>query len=662
MHIFRTLIACCLLVLGSLHPVRAADTKVDTVYIVFKTHLDVGFTDLSSVVTRNYVEHFIPQAMDVAEQLEQEGRGERYVWTTGSWLIYEYLRTATPEQRARLEKHLRRGNIVWNAMPYTVESETLTLPLFRTLLNLSRRLDSQYGRHTTAAKMTDVPGHTRAIVNPLSEAGIRMLHIGVNPASAVPAVPTFCRWCSPEGRELVFVYQPDYGTEDVLPDGRSVLSVNFTGDNHGPHSAGLVKEIYARLRQKYPDACLVACSLSEVADKLWTLRARLPVVTSEIGDTWIYGYGTAPQRMARYRRLAALYGSWVEQGKIDPESDAALRFALQMGLVAEHTQGMDVKTHLGNWDKYLPADFQKARSTEPFRKVEQSWREIDDYLDSAVVCLPAKLQAEARRAMADADKVEWQEGRWKPAQATTPWHFEWPGGGLQVGPLTYEMLDADDYEDFFSRYMRGRYGWALADLGKPGLENTGVKGFALQAYADSVSTEQSRRGVRHTALLSFRTADALAQQVLPRRLQVSIFLYKGERKADVSLTWIDKPAVRLPESYWLSFPTVGTTGAVAEKVGSRIDLFDVVERGARQLHGIDRYVDVQTAQGTWRVTSTDALLAQWGEPKGLAYSTEQPSPRRGNLHFNLANNLWGTNFSMWNEGSETFRFTVERLP
>ena len=80
------------------------------------------------------------------------------------------------------------------------------------------------------------------------------------------------------------------------------------------------------------------------------------------------------------------------------------------------------------------------------------------------------------------------------------------------------------------------------------------------------------------------------------------------------------------------------------------------------MHGIDRYVDVQTAQGTWRVTSTDALLAQWGEPKGLAYSTEQPSPRRGNLHFNLANNLWGTNFSMWNEGSETFRFTVERLP
>ena len=40
----------------------AANEQVSRVYVVFKTHLDVGFTDLSSVVTRRYMEEFIPKA------------------------------------------------------------------------------------------------------------------------------------------------------------------------------------------------------------------------------------------------------------------------------------------------------------------------------------------------------------------------------------------------------------------------------------------------------------------------------------------------------------------------------------------------------------------------------------------------------------------------
>ena len=31
------------------------------------------------------------------------------------------------------------------------------------------------------------------------------------------------------------------------------------------------------------------------------------------------------------------------------------------------------------------------------------------------------------------------------------------------------------------------------------------------------------------------------------------------------------------------------------------------------------------------------------------------------IHFNLGNNLWNTNFSMWWEGSVTYHFTIELL-
>ena len=175
-------------------PLRAQSTpeNVDKVYVVFKTHLDVGFTDLSSVVTERYINEFIPKAIDLSEKLESEHASERYVWTTGAWLVREYLKQASPEAKARFDRAVERGDIVWNAVPYTVESEVMNRDLFETCLLVSRDLDKKYGKKTIAAKMTDVPGHTRSIISPMSRAGIAMLHVGVNPASPVPSVPEFC--------------------------------------------------------------------------------------------------------------------------------------------------------------------------------------------------------------------------------------------------------------------------------------------------------------------------------------------------------------------------------------------------------------------------------------------------------------------------------------
>ena len=48
------------------------------------------------------------------------------------------------------------------------------------------------------------------------------------------------------------------------------------------------------------------------------------------------------------------------------------------------------------------------------------------------------------------------------------------------------------------------------------------------------------------------------------------------------------------------------------------------------------------------------------QAQGLNYSTNYPDKRKG-VHFNLNNNLWGTNFSMWNEGSLTYHFVIETL-
>lgn len=94
---------------------------------------------------------------------------------------------------------------------------------------------------------------------------------------------------------------------------KTAISVNFTGDNHGPHSYEKVKEIYADLHKRYPNAQLIAASFNEIAQELLDMKASLPVVTSEIGDTWIYGYGSAPIRMAKFRALSSLYSKWLRR-------------------------------------------------------------------------------------------------------------------------------------------------------------------------------------------------------------------------------------------------------------------------------------------------------------------------------------------------------------
>lgn len=638
---------------------QVSGEKIEKVYVAFKTHLDVGFTDLSSVVTERYVHDFIPKAIEVSERLRADGSGDRYVWTTGSWLIWKYLRTASPEAVKQLEEAIGRGDIVWNSVPYTVESETMTRELFETCLLLSKRLDKKYNKQTIAAKMTDVPGHTRSIIDPMYDAGIRLLHVGINSACPLPSVPTFCRWRSPSGNDLLLVYQKDYGEDEVLPDGKTVVSINFTGDNHGPHSYERVKKIYADLRKRYPQAQLVGASFNDVARELLLIKKDLPVVTSEIGDTWIFGYGGAPIRMAKFRAVSRLYSQWLNEGKIKKDSDVALDFAAELGLIAEHTQGVDVKTHLRQWDKYDMDKFLKGRSEGIFSMAEASWKEIDNYIDSAIAFLPASLQKEAREVVAEVDKVKLEDNSKMKPMARKRW--EQPiAGGMMLAGLSYQMFDGDDYDDFQNRYLRARYGWALDDLGKRGLKESHAVSVTLYAQTITQSVRKEKKGTRIITELRFPENEKVDKRVYPERIQVNCFTTKNGKRSEVALTIYGKPAVRLPESYWLSFTVPGIESVIAEKMGERVNLMDVVEKGNRQMHGIDRYVDLITSGETIRISSKEAFLLNVGEAQGLNYSTNYPDKRKG-VHFNLNNNLWGTNFSMWNEGSLTYHFVIETL-
>jgi hypothetical protein len=58
-----------------------------TIHIIFKTHLDVGFTDYARAVVKRYHEQFIPLALTLARKLRERNGEERFVWTTGSGIV-----------------------------------------------------------------------------------------------------------------------------------------------------------------------------------------------------------------------------------------------------------------------------------------------------------------------------------------------------------------------------------------------------------------------------------------------------------------------------------------------------------------------------------------------------------------------------------------------
>ena len=240
---------------------------IKRILVLFKTHLDVGFTDYAGSIMQKYRTTYIPNALKTARALREEGTGDRLIWTTGSFLIWDYLRHASEEQRAELDEAVRAGDISWHGLPFTTHTELMDRELFEFGLSLSGQLDKRYGRRTIGAKMTDVPGHTTAIVPLLAGAGIRFLHIGVNPASTIPDVPQVFRWRY-EGSEVAVMYNDGYGEFTRIPGTDTAVYFAHTGDNHGPQSPEQIKSIYAGLREQYPDAELAAADMNMLAEEV----------------------------------------------------------------------------------------------------------------------------------------------------------------------------------------------------------------------------------------------------------------------------------------------------------------------------------------------------------------------------------------------------------
>jgi hypothetical protein len=98
-----------------------------------------------------------------------------------------------------------------------------------------------------------------------------------------------------------------------------------------------------------------------------------------------------------------------------------------------------------------------------------------------------------------------------------------------------------------------------------------------------------------------------------------------------------------------------------EKLGELFSPLEVVRHGNRKLHAIGRQVLYSDKQDVLSIETLDAPLVAPGEPSLLRFDNRQPPLSQG-MHFNLYNNIWGTNFPMWYDEDARFRFILMLRP
>ena len=159
------------------------------IFVVFKTHFDIGFTGLVDEVLDSYARVMFPRAIEACRQSMR--RGQRIVWTVPAWPLahcLEMLR-GTPAEKV-LEEAAADGILAWHALPFTVHTELFGLEDLVRGFSFARAMTGRFGRTRGSGKNDR---RARPYLDPADaprvNAGVLFLHLGCNACST----PRTCR-------------------------------------------------------------------------------------------------------------------------------------------------------------------------------------------------------------------------------------------------------------------------------------------------------------------------------------------------------------------------------------------------------------------------------------------------------------------------------------
>ncbi len=362
--------------------------KVKEVIVVFKTHFDIGYTDWAANVSHNYAGSMVEGALSIIDQSKQMPADQQFKWIVAGWPMKEMLAHSKPEIKAEIQKAIRNGNFMVHALPFTFETEACDMESIVQSLGYSSQINREAGLPLPIdAKQTDVPSHSWILPTILSNAGVKFLHIGCNPASRSPEVPLLFWWEGPDRSRLMTMYfGPYYGTSPAPPDNwpyKTWLAIIHTNDNTGAPTFDEFKKAIQQIEEKNPGAKVRTGSMADFYKAIEAENPQLPVIRGDMPDTWIHGYMSMPREVKLARKLNSdifnlqnlntLMEYW--GAKPDARLPAIANQALEgIHLFDEHTFGLAMSHGQAGYWAY-GNNFESLRAQGFYDPIEFSWQE-----------------------------------------------------------------------------------------------------------------------------------------------------------------------------------------------------------------------------------------------------------------------------------------------
>lgn len=652
---------------------------IKVVHLAFSNHLDVGFTAFSKEVVNKYFKNFYPKAVETSKQARD--RGYRFIYTTKSWLVSLYLNCPknlfscpTEEEVSQFKETVKKGDITWHAFPFNSQAEYMDESLFEFGLDLTHKLDQEFN---LPKKMVfgqrDVPGTTRSVIKILERKGIKGMTFGVNGGSAPPIVDPVFEWKDEVSGKSIYVlyHKGGYGSTSLesLPfiNGfNRTIAFSYRGDNDGPHNFEQMIKEYENLKKLFPNAEIKGSSFDDYFTELINFKPKLNVITQEIGDTWIYGVPSDPLKNSQFRMMIKERTKCIKITKECNLNDPRIyEFSRHLLKLTEHTWGLDVKENLDfeNWSK--KDLYRQIEINSKYKRMEESWIDQRKYIDYALESLGNHI---LRRKIYEAFKRT--ENPKKPDLTLfNPVNFEntfqlspelsvkfGSGSGIsylkykdwiiadnnhKLGYFLFQSFTQLDYDKFFADYCYcPTCYWVPPDFGKPNVTKGNPFHSNTEATIVSLWRNENEFITESHLPLSLQTYYGTPQRIWTK--------FKFENTSiKIELIWTEKTPSRLPESLWISFnPNVNSQSWRLDKIGQIVSPFEIVKNGSRHQHGIEEGVINKNGPYTIQINSIDAPIVSPMTP------TPFPSPLnhlddKGGMHFNLYNNIWGTNYIMW---------------
>ena len=760
---------------GKRPPEPPPPPPIKRVFIVFSTHLDVGYTinnngSCAAAVVNRWFEQ-LPTAIATAEQFRQKHPQWRFQWMIHSW-IASMLRhcTASPVNIAgpgypsdlvcpsaaslsAFRAGVKAGDIAWHAFPFNGEPETFDASLFSAALNLTFDEDDFYGlAHKITLSQRDVPGLTRGAIPVLARAGVKGVSVGENPSVTPVNVPNIFLWRdNSSGTEVIALFhkrgyggcfncgrrrrrrlQPgDFGgpqpadsdhghghgasavadsdrllrqggnpllhasdcVENV--DSQTAICYSWRSDNSGPHTYPEALQIFSDAQRIYPEANVTSINaFDEFVRAVEPHKAKLALVTAELGDTWIGGASSDPLKVALFRSASRQRARCIATDSCEPPSDSPSfkNFERLLVKVGEHTWGWNGgDTRAGGWSN---AEFAAERKTDAqYSTVVKTWQEQRAFILNAVAALPggSSLRAAITAEWEQLRPTAFNESGFERVSASSDFScgsisigFDAATGGIRSlrGPGGTEWASSTAqlaqpwYQNEGFNYTR----LPVLDT-KPGLNLRGLNSNAtITALWRKVGAAQTTFKLTMTMtdgdVHLVRGAPALLEALVqvphaPEGNATGSSSSSAAIEISYALQWFNKTATKAPETIWLRNTPAATRDAAAwriHKLGAMINPLDAdLSVGAGDaskhcdpmhadgrsgqtcgvhLHAIDSGAFYSGSEGKLALKSLDSMLISVGEPLPSPAPFVVPDPL-GGVHFSLVANTWNTNYPEW---------------